>query len=330
MHPPCPRSIFVALLLCAGPLAAPVFSQSGNPDFSVPDDTKKDKAPAAGKPSQKEPQDKATQGRSGLVDLRAKFREGTKASFKLVMENKNDLPGGEPNKPEQVVKQEIGLTLRVRSVTEQGNATVELVYDSLKFDMKSDALDVSFDSTKKADQEDPMAEVLRSVVGLTLTLQADSNGNITSVGSSGGPGTGAPGELTQQFTGADIVKNFFGPIMTLQNGSGRVSVGESWTNEDTIAGGLGNFRIKTTYTLRSHNAPTANVDMSGQMSLDGSNTGPADLREGTLKGKYVWNTEEGMLTSMDMTMRTIVNTKLTGENNPAESRSESKVTITRR
>ncbi len=31
-----------------------------------------------------------------------------------------------------------------------------------------------------------------------------------------------------------------------------------------------------------------------------------------------------------MTMRTIVNTKLTGENNPAESRSESKVTITRR
>lgn len=55
------------------------------------------------------------------MDL-AKFREGMKATFKMVMENKNDLAGGEPGKPEQVVKQEIGLTLKVKSVSADGAA----------------------------------------------------------------------------------------------------------------------------------------------------------------------------------------------------------------
>ncbi len=139
-----------------------------------------------------------------------------------------------------------------------------------------------------------------------------------------------PSELSQQFTGTDIIKNFFGPITSIQKSSGKVSVGESWTNEDSIAGGLGNFKIRNTYTLKSYHAPSANVDMSGTMSLDGSSNGPVDLREGSIKGHYVWNTEEGMLRSMEMTMRTVVNTKLTGQNNPAESRSESTVSITRK
>lgn len=307
--------------------ACAVSAQSGNPDFSAPDDTKtpSKKADPSTKPG------KETQARSGQVDLRARFREGTNASFKMVMENKNDLPGGEAGKPEQVVKQEIGLTLRVKSVSADGAATLELVYDSLKFDMQSDALDVSFDSSKP-DKDDPMAEVLKTIVGTTLTLQADADGNITSVGSGGLTGglPALPSELSQQFTGTDIIKNFFGPITSIQKGSGRVSVGESWTNEDSIAGGLGTFHIKNTYTLRSHNAPNANVDMNGTMTLDGSSTGPVNLREGSIKGRYVWNTEEGMLRSMETTMRTVVNTKLTGQNNPSESRSESTVSITRK
>lgn len=320
------------MLLCAFSHAQ---AQSGNPDFSVPDDTKAtDKQPVKtpAKPETKAKPGREEQARGGQVDLRAKFREGTKVGFKMVMENKNDLPGGDPGKPEQVVKQEIGLTLRVKSVSADGAATLELVYDSLKFDMQSDALDVSFDSTKPADKQDPMADLLKSIVGTTLTLQSDPGGNITSVGSAGGAGgmPGLPSEVSQQFTGADVIKNFFGPITTLQKGSGRVSVGESWTSEDSIAGGLGNFRIRNTYTLRSHHAPNANVDMNGTMSLDGSSTGPVDLREGSVKGHYVWNTEEGMLRSMEMTMRTVVNTKLSGENNPAESRSESTVSITRK
>ncbi len=314
---------------CSGAAVA----QSGNPDFSVPDDTKT--TPSKQAPSKQATEPKAKpgreEGRQGLVDLRAKFREGMKATFKMVMENKNDLAGGEPGKPEQVVKQEIGLTLKVKSVSADGAAALELVYDSLKFDMQSDALDVSFDSSKPADKQDEFADLLKTIVGTTISMQADANGNITSV-SGGGPATmpGIPGAISQQFTGGDVIKNFFGPIMTLQNGSGRVSVGESWTNEDTIAGGMGNFRMKNTYTLRSYRAPTANVDMSGTMSLDGSSTGPVDLREGTIKGRYVWDTEEGMLKSMEMTMRTVVNTKLTGDNNPTESRSESTVSVTRK
>jgi hypothetical protein len=246
----------------------------------------------------------------------------------MAMENKNDLPGGEPGKPEQIIKQEIGLTLKCTSVSADGAASLELVYDSLKFDMQSDALDVSFDSAKK-DDDDPMADLLKAIVGTTLTLQADADGTITSVGAGAAP-AGLPANIAQQFTGADIIKNFFGPITTLQKGSGKVSVGESWTNEDTIAGGMGNFRMRTTYTLRSYSAPRANVSMNGSMTLDGSTTGPVDLREGTTTGNYVWDTEEGMLRSMDVTMRTVVNTKLAGDDTPSESRSESTVKITRK
>jgi hypothetical protein len=329
----------LALTLLTSTLLTPtltptLLAQSGNPDFSVPADTKsppKNKSKDAGQPSKED----APKERGAIVDLRPKFRKGQNTSFKVEMNSTNDLAGGDTGKPEQVIKQEIGITLKVREVSAQGNATIDLVYDSLKFEMSSDALDVSFDSTKKATgQDDPMADVLRTVVGLSLTLEADRDGNITSVSG----GSGLPAGLAQQFTGADVVKNFFGPIMNIQKGSGQVSVGDSWTNDDSIQGGMGNFRMKNTYTLSSYNAPIAKVKMSGMMNLDGSNTGPVNLREGTLRGDYEWNTEEGMLKSMNFSMRTLLETKLTGGGGdspdtgaaPTSGSSESTIKITRR
>ncbi|MFO0857013.1 MAG: DUF6263 family protein [Phycisphaerales bacterium] len=251
------------------------------------------------------------------VDLRPKWRKGQETRFDMSLDivseqNLNAVKGGdEPEPMKQVIKQKIGLLLRVKEVASSGAATVDLVYESLKFDADSALGKISFDSSQTKNDKDEFDGLLRSIIGLTMTLQLDENGNITNISSSGGGGMA--GGMLQQFTAADLVKGMFGPIMTIKAGNGRAKVGERWTNESSMSGQMGTTKIKNEYTLESAAGSMARMNIQGTVSLDGGTTGMANIREGSITGKATWNTERGMLESMNMTQRLMVDTHSTGE-----------------
>ena len=188
-------------------------------------------------------------GTGALINLRPKFTKGQVIKFKMNMtssgtQNLPSIDRGQPLQPlKQSMSQEIGLSLKVTETTPNENTKADLVYDTVKLSMTTpDGSKVEFDSTKPpAGDADPIAMMLKSLVGLSMTLTIDKDGNITSVDSSSSPLADAG--MLKAFTGADVVKNLFGPITTTSKSNGEARVGESWTNEDQIDAPWGKMRL---------------------------------------------------------------------------------------
>jgi hypothetical protein len=152
-----------------------------------------------------------------------------------------------------------------------------------------------------------MAEMmLRPMVGLTLSVKTDKDGNITEVKTPDGVG-GVGGEMLRQFTGADVVKNMFGPIVSLRRGTGQAAVGEMWTNQDAIESPMGTMKVTTNNTLSSHSGGRATIDINGGVSLTQGTGGAsaipglvpkATIKESSIKGQAIWDTGKGMLRSV--------------------------------
>jgi len=247
-------------------------------------------------------------GTGALINLRPKFTKGQVIKFKMNMtssgtQNLPSIDRGQPLQPlKQSMSQEIGLSLKVTETTPNENTKADLVYDTVKLSMTTpDGSKVEFDSTKPpAGDADPIAMMLKSLVGLSMTLTIDKDGNITSVDSSSSPLADAG--MLKAFTGADVVKNLFGPITTTSKSNGEARVGESWTNEDQIDAPWGKMRLATTHTLVSHRASVASITINGRMSLEPPTTTtpvPA-IRKSSYTGQHLWNTELGMLSEMTM------------------------------
>lgn len=263
---------------------------------------------------------------SAKIDLRPKFKKGADTRFAMDLDIAGTQKLAGVGDVKTTITQSIGLKMLVRDVAASGAATVDMVYESLKLSSTSPLMEMSFDSTKPATDADTVDALLRPIVGLTLTLQTDEKGNITSVTTSGGEGV--PGDLLKQFTGADIVKGLFGPLLNISSGSGMASVGEKWTNEDSMQGALGTMKIKNVYTLTSYRAPNATMDISGTITLDASSSGPASIREGTTRGTAVWDTEAGMLKTLEFTQKLSVTTKVEGQE--SNSTQDMKVKVARK
>src|SRR5262245_6829431 len=246
------------------------------------------------------PQAVAAEMAGPKVDLRPKFKQGQQTRFKMTLDTSGKQTGGS-EADDLSSKQEIGLLLKVKDTSADGGANLELVYESIKMKMNSGLMNIDFDSSKPAKADDPMDAVLRPIVGLTLNVKMDKDGNITSV-DSGGAGAGPAAQVMQQFTGADVIKNMFGPIMTARKGSGEAAVGESWTNEDVIDGAMAKLKITTTNTLKSHTGGKALIDIRGKISAEpsasGGNTPQVKINDSSITGQATWDTEAGMLAKM--------------------------------
>ena len=246
------------------------------------------------------------------IDLRPRFKVGQEIHFKMSMTSSGKqtapaaTPGEKPAESAQSMSQEIGLTLKVKETNKEIGSTLDLVYDSFKINMKTpDGQDVTFDSNAKK-SDDPMADILGPLIGLTLTVKMDKDGNITTVNSGDGAGDissllgGASG--LSSFTGADVVKNLFGPVMTTRKGAGEAHVGESWTNEDLIDAPYGKMKLSTTQTLSSVRGGIATIDLKGRFDLmPSSSTSPIPgIKDSSYSGTTLWNTELGILDEMTM------------------------------
>jgi hypothetical protein len=216
-----------------------------------------------------------------------------------------------------------------------------MVYDSAKITFESDDMSAEFDSVNPSttkskptgttpadplDMADPsklLESLVKGMVGSKLTLKTDAAGNIISVTGDGGVsgmsksfmnsvGGGLPG------VGGGIPSSGQTAqwAITGSRPSGLVRIGQSWTNEDGLAGTpLGEFKMKTTHTLESHRGNLAGVKFSGKAEAASAGTpSPTgfQLQYMTHDGKYEWDTRRGGLERMDADMRVGIEATLTG------------------
>ncbi len=167
---------------------------------------------------------------TGKIDLRPRFRVGQETRFKMEMDSTGDQ------------KATVGATILLKCLetNPETGSTLEVSFETLKLKMNG----VDFDSSKPSKSEDGMDDLIRPLIGTKLSMKMDKEGNITSF-------DGGMGGLGDQMGGADIFKGMFGSLSTSKKGTGQASVGEKWTNEDTMEAGMGTVRITTTNTLKS-------------------------------------------------------------------------------
>lgn len=297
------------------------------------------------------------------VDLRPKFKKGDQTRFIMTIDStgqtrtveagpvdsKDRSRPAKPSKPakpaktspgqtpddaeDQTMKQQLGLLLRVKEADPEKGATIELVYESLKVDLRTPDMDVSFDSTKKAGPKpgktpsDPAASMpteldmieamLRPMVGTTITMQVDPDGNVIS--SSGGSALSMAGMLSavngltgSSLPGAGTGGDALGSLFTVAKGRGSAAVGESWTTNDRLDNSLvGSFRITNKTTLKSHARGLAQLAFAGRIdpgsdSAPGLLRGTAQVKESDFTGDAAWDTERGMLQSMTSDQRIVM------------------------
>jgi hypothetical protein len=283
---------------------------------------------------------------TGLIDLRPKWSVGQPIRYTMKQVSTSQMPDiSDPKKTTKVTNtQEIGFDLVPKAVdAETGQATVDMVYRTVRIKLEGAGVDLDFDSTKpdpskKPGQDmDPSAMLsgfMRGMVGTTLTLTFDKSGTITSV--SGGQSldptgllSGLGGAAGAGGAGASPGGSLFGPISTSGATGGLVKLGQKWTHINNLAvGPLGEMAMKTDHEMRSHRANRAEVEFKGR--IDQASAGKeaiAQVKAATQSGKYVWDTAKGQLVSMTMEQRVVQNQP--GVQKAAEATSTTTMTVTR-
>jgi len=237
------------------------------------------------------------------VDLRPRFKTGAETKFAMVISGANEfkaeaMPGGGQSTK---IDQEIDFTLKVKDVTSDGIATVDLTYDRMVMKVGG-MFEMTFDSTKPTDQDagNMLASALRPLIGSSLTMTVDRDGNISKVE---GFDKLKLNPSAQQMAGtlatADGVKSTFGQVFSTRKSDGRASVGDTWTNVDSVsAGQMGTVKTSITHTLKSHTGGMAKVDITGDLAIEGGMMPELKLTTSEVTGNYIWDTEVGMLKSI--------------------------------
>ncbi|MBM4107314.1 MAG: hypothetical protein FJ255_00610 [Phycisphaerae bacterium] len=236
------------------------------------------------------------------VDLRPKWTVGQDVRYKIVADGTNemDVPGMGAQKTTD--RQEIVVRLTPKEVGE-GGAKVELTYESIKINVEgSPRGPQTFDSTKP-DEPGPLAQALRPILGLTLTLHMDRNGNITEV--TGGddvqvnPRSQWAGRLVQK----GGVSSMFGRVITGNRTTGEANVGDTWQTADKIdLSAMGSVKLTAENTLKGLSGDVATIGIKGTLELDASRAQAmqVNLTSGAYEGSAQWDTAAGQLNSMEV------------------------------
>ncbi len=146
---------------------------------------------------------------------------------------------------------------------------------------------------------DPLSAALRPLVGTTLTLTLDPNGNITNI-DGGEAFTSLAG---MSLTGGGGGGKLFQSIVTPVGSPGLVRTGEPWTTRDTIRTGLiGDFHMRSESRVASHRRGLAEVQVKGVIEPESAGgaggLGGFQVKDSKYSGRYTWDTDRGMLELM--------------------------------
>jgi hypothetical protein len=310
-------------------------------------------------------------GTGTLVDLRPKFKVGTNVRLRLSNDSTStiqlpdslNLPGVDPSRPGKpttiptpaskadgsvsLTQQEFTLVFKPTAVSEAGDATVEVVFETIRMKIESEFLTDEFDSTKPNTPSKPNNDPLRSLgeaplletslrplVGDKLVLTVDPNGNITKV--EGGEkfaalfgGTAGGGAAPAPKSGG--VQGLFGSLFTLSKTRPHARVGDTWTTKDTLDLSMaGSLTMATTYTLKVAKAGLATLALKGALepSSAAPSPGPFSIKSCVHEGTAQWNTLDGFLQSMQSVQRLETDINI-GGGEPGKATSTQTTTVSR-
>jgi len=268
---------------------------------------------------------------AGRVDLRPRWELGQVVRYTMKQTSNQQSPNAEdPKNPTTVRFEETtGLKMTAKAVdTATGEATVEVLFESVKVKFESDLANVEFDSTKPpaktpAKPADPLdaidsmiADQFKQKVGTTITIKVAKDGRILST--SGGetlspamPGLPSAADAMKQLGG------LIGPITTNSSAGfdGTAKVGDRWTHRDQLTvGPIGGLDLTTTYDLRSHSNNLAKVYYKGHAEGKNSTGQPqlANVDSAEHSGIYSWDTRNGQLVRCEMEQKIAISSQLTG------------------
>lgn len=278
----------------------------------------------------------------GAFDLRPKFRVGQDRRVRLKLESHETSPdllaeneeggGRKKGKPEAAGEsemntwQEFVLVFRPVKVDEAGSE-VDIVFESIKSKVEGPGVDDTFDSGSPAPKQtkpgsspqskDPLQqlealakppsleELMRPLVGETMTLTIDREGNITDV--RGGQklvralNPMAPSAMAQM--GGDTpIRDLFKSIVGTP-GKTHAKPGESWssaTNLDVFP--MGSTALRTDYTLGSVQGNAGTIAFRGGLKPreDASpGGGGLTISKAEYSGSTNWDQEDGFARSMN-------------------------------
>jgi len=284
-------------------------------------------------PEPKVPPD-GTEIPAGTFDLRPKFRMGQDRRVRLSLDSKEtkpDLtaeldPARKPNDPkaaasdEMKTKQDFVLVFKPVKVSEDGTSEVSIVFEQIRSHVEGPGVDDTFDSSKPAPAKpkatkpaDPLGglgepptleETLRPLVGETISIVFDRDGNVTDV--RGGQkfvralNPMAPEEMLQM-GGDEKMRDLFKSIVSTE-GKRYAKPGESWSTHTSLdLFPIGGSRLRTDYKLSNVQGAKGKITFQGNLvpTKDASpGAGGLKLSKVEYGGTTDWDQEDGFARSM--------------------------------
>ena len=272
---------------------------------------------------------------AGTFDLRPKFRMGQDRRVRLSLDSKEtqpDLtaeldPARKPNDPaspdEMKTKQDFVLIFRPVKVNEDGTSEVGIIFEQIRSHVEGPGVDDTFDSSKPAPAKpktpkpaDPLGglgepptleETLRPLVGETIAIVFDRDGNVTEV--RGGEkfvralNPMAP-EGMVQMGGDEKMRELFKSIVSTE-GKRYAKPGESWSTHTSLdLFPIGGSRLRTDYKLSNVQGAKGKITFQGNLvpTKDASpGAGGLKLSKVEYGGSTDWDQEDGFARSMQST-----------------------------
>jgi len=287
----------------------------------------------------KTPSKDGTESQAGIFDLRPKFRIGQDRRVRLSLDSKETKPdltaeldpapkpkGGKAAATDEMkTKQDFVLVFKPIKVSEDGSSEVSIVFEQIRSHVEGPGVDDSFDSSKPASAKPPtpkpaetdplggfgktptLEETLRPLVGESLSIFVDRDGNVTDV--RGGEklvralNPMAPEEMAQM-GGEEKMRDLFRSIVSTP-GRKFARLGESWSSDtDLDLFPVGGSKLHTEYRLTNVQGAKGKIAFQGRLvpSKDASpGSGGLKLGKADYGGVTDWDQEDGFARSMQST-----------------------------
>lgn len=202
-------------------------------------------------------------------------------------------------------KIDTGYIYDVTGIDKDGNATIKVQYDYIAVDQSSGAGSVSYDSRQPGQDNNPLAQQYKPIIGKGFTITMAKSGKIVAIegidkmlddmlGSIEGvdPSTlqTLKDSLKQSF-GDEALKEALGEMSDVFPDK-KVNVGDSWTKEQEMNYGFP-IKTSTTWILKELKDGKATVEVTSNVA---TNPGGSPIDLGVMKMNYQVNgTQSGTL-----------------------------------
>lgn len=246
------------------------------------------------------------------VTLKPAFKPGQvyKFTYHIERTDTNTIGGAGPNAgaaPSSSVTADADMSVSVKTVSESGYA-LDLKVDAIRASAKLPSGESSFDSSKPEDDKDrnnPSFQAFKPLVGMVLTLVADSSGVITSVeGEPAVPlGSLAP-TAVQFFANSDYLKFRWNNALIAKRDGAPVKPGDSWSQTDVfMAPQVGRFEQTIKRTLKSVKDGIGTIDGTGDIKVYPAKEGAAlafEIKDTSILATSTWDVKDGLSRSLQM------------------------------